>query len=183
MSIRDSAKEWGIISRLFHWGSAIAIFGMIIIGITMINLPLSPLKLEMFMLHKSLGMLLLLVALLRITWRLFNPRPSLPNDTSHSQKLLVKYGQLWIYLLLVLIPISGWVINSAANFPLRWFSLFEIPAIAPPSVELEEFAKTAHLTLLILLGVTITGHIIAALHHHRVLGNNVLLRMLGKAPK
>lgn len=178
--LRNNDRNWGSVSRFFHWGMALAIFSMFVLGWIMINVPLSPLKLELFIWHKSIGITLLGVVVLRIVWRLVNPTPRLPSNISKGEQHLARYGQLWLYILMILMPLSGWIINSAANFPLRWFSLFTIPAIADPSHLLEDQAKMAHFILFILLALTIAGHIIAALYHHRVSRNNVLNNMLGK---
>lgn len=179
MRWRNSTDNWGLISKLLHWLTVIAIIFMVGLGLTMINVRLSPMKLELFIVHKSIGIFLLSAAIVRIFWRFLNPTPELPNTMSQRAKKFARFTHLWIYLLLICIPISGWVISSAANFPLKWFGLFEVPAIVAPNIIVEEYAKKAHLILLITLGVTILGHIGAALRHHIVLRDNVLRRMLG----
>ncbi len=179
MRWRNATTYWGLTSRLFHWLMAIAIVFMAGLGITMINVRLSPMKLEMFILHKSIGIFLLVAVLARIYWRLINPTPRLPDTMSRQQVRLARFTHLWLYALLIAIPTSGWVINSAANFPLRWFGLFEIPAIVQPSIVVEEYAKKTHLLLLITLAITLVGHITAALRHHIVHRDGVLQRMLG----
>lgn len=174
----NSATRWGLASRILHWFMAIAILFMFCLGITMINMRLSPEKLEMFMVHKSTGMLLLLAVIIRVLWRIINPPPKFPTFISRNQQQMVRLGQMLMYILLFCIPISGWVINSAANFPLHWFGLFQIPAITEPNIAVEEMAKTVHFTLICILGVLILGHVAAALHHHFILKNDVLRRML-----
>jgi cytochrome b561 len=178
MSWGNNATHWGLISRLLHWFMAIAIIFMFGLGVTMINMRLSPVKLEMFMVHKSIGILLLATVTIRILWRLINPAPRHPRSFSKPQRRTVFAGQLFMYVLMICIPISGWVINSAANFPLQWFGLFEIPPITQPSLSTEEYAKTAHLVLVCTLGAVVVIHIAAALHHHFVQKNDVLKRML-----
>ena len=174
----NSANHWGLLSRLIHWFTAVAVFFMFGLGLTMINMRLSPMKLEMFIVHKSVGMLLLLVIIFRVIWRLLNPAPRPSSHLSNFQSKMVFFGQLFMYALLFAIPISGWVINSAANFPLRWFGLFEIPALTEPSIVIEDYAKTAHLILICMLGAMIIMHITAALHHHWIKRNDILKRML-----
>ncbi len=174
----NSATHWGLVSRLLHWFTAIAVFFMFAVGITMINMRLSPMKLEMFIVHKSTGMLILVVVLLRILWRLMNPAPRPSRHLSQFQRRVAGTGQWLMYCLLVAIPVSGWVINSAANFPLRWFGLFEIPPITGPSIEIEDMAKTTHLVLICCLAAIVLIHIGAALHHHWIKRNDILKRML-----
>ncbi len=179
MRWRNSTTHWGLTSRLFHWLMAICILFTAGLGITMINVRLSPMKLEMFILHKTIGIGLLMAVVARIFWRMINVTPELPDSISKTEIRLARIGQVWIYLLLIAIPVSGWVINSAANFPLNWLGLFRVPAIVEPNLVIEETAKRTHLFLLILLGLTLSGHIFAALRHHFIHGNNVLRRMLG----
>jgi cytochrome b561 len=178
MSLGNSATHWGLISRLLHWFMAIAIIFMFGLGVTMINMRLSPLKLEMFMVHKSIGILLLAIVTIRIIWRILNPAPRPPRLFSKAQRRTVVAGQLLMYVLMVCIPISGWVINSAANFPLQWFGLFEIPPIVQPSLVTEEYAKTTHLVLVCTLSLVVLTHITAALHHHFIQKNDILKRMI-----
>lgn len=178
MSWGNSANRWGLFSRLIHWFSAIGIVFMFVLGITMINMRLSPMKLEMFIIHKSIGMLLLFVIVVRVLWRLLNPAPRPSRHLSKAQRKLVYLGQLSMYVLLFAIPISGWVINSAANFPLKWFGLFLIPAITQPSIIIEDYAKTVHFVLICMLGTLVLMHVTAALHHHWVKHNDILKRML-----
>ena len=179
MRWRNSINNWGLISKLFHWLMAITILFMAGLGLTMINVRLSPMKLEMFIVHKSIGILLLAMVVVRICWRFMNPTPALPETMTKREKNFARFTHAWIYFLLIGIPLSGWVINSAANFPLQWFGLFELPAIAAPSIIVEEYAKKTHMILLIALGVTVLGHIVAALRHHMVLNDDILRRMWG----
>ena len=178
MSWGNSATRWGLASRCLHWFMAITIIFMFGLGTTMINMRLSPMKLEMFIVHKSIGILLLALIAIRIIWRLLNPSPKPSPSIAKSQRKIIFAGQLFMYALMVCIPISGWIINSAANFPLQWFGLFEIPPISQQSLVTEGYAKTAHLILVCTLGALVTIHIAAALHHHFIQKNDVLRRML-----
>ncbi len=178
MSWGNTSSHWGLASRLLHWFSAVAIFFMFGLGITMINMRLSPMKLEMFIVHKSIGMTLLLIIIVRVLWRLLNPAPNPSKTLSLTQRKIVFLGQIFMYALLFCIPMSGWIINSAANFPLQWFGLFEVPVITAPDIMIQDNAKTAHLFLVCTLGFVVTLHIVAALRHHWILKNDILKRML-----
>jgi cytochrome b561 len=83
-----------------------------------------------------------------------------------------------LYALLFAIPLSGWLLNSAAGFPLQWFGLFNLPPIAPSDTALRELAGTLHLWLFLLLVAVALVHAVAALHHHLVLRDATLARML-----
>ncbi len=174
----NSATHWGLLSRLLHWFMAVAILFMFTVGITMINMRLSPMKLEMFIIHKSTGMLLLLLVAIRLIWRILNPAPRPSKHLSRLHKNVASIVQMLMYTLLFAIPISGWVINSASNFPLKWFGFFEIPPITNPNIMIEDYAKTAHFIFICMLGSLIVLHISAAIHHHWIKRNDVLKRML-----
>lgn len=178
MRWKNTTDQWGWVAKFLHWGSAGTIVCMYVLGVIMINLPLSPAKLELFIWHKSIGITLLCVALLRIAWRWYNVVPALPNDQPNILYGVARAGHVLLYCLLVLMPLSGWVINSAANFPLSWFGLFDIPPITGPSPQVEDLAKQVHLVLAIMFGILILGHAAVALFHHKVLGDRVLQRML-----
>ena len=180
MRWKNTATHWGLITRSFHWFMAVAILVMFIVGTIMINMPTSPEKIDMFRFHKSLGMLLLCLALMRLFWRFVNPAPALPDYIPQNEQFLVRAGQFVMYALLICIPLSGWTINSAANFPMKWFGLFVVPPITGPSIEVEDTAKTVHLTLIIILAIILCAHIAAALRHHYVNKNDILKNMLGK---
>ena len=153
---------------------------MLAIGSTMINLPTSPLKIDLFRFHKSLGLLILLMVLIRLAWRLGQPVPHLPETIPIREKLWVRAGQYLLYALLILIPISGWGIHSASDVTARWFGLFVIPPITHPSIYLEDYAKTAHLVLVIILALIVSVHIATALRQHYIHKNNLLNNMLGR---
>jgi cytochrome b561 len=75
-------------------------------------------------------------------------------------------------------PISGWILNSSSNIPLKVFGLFRLPNITGQSEELQELAKTAHLILFWIMAVTLVAHVGGALRHHFIKHNDVLTRML-----
>jgi cytochrome b561 len=82
-----------------------------------------------------------------------------------------------LYLALLAMPISGWLFNSAANFPLRWFGLFAVPALSGPDPALKAAAGFAHLFLFWCIAALFTVHAVAALDHHYRIGDEVLRRM------
>jgi len=178
--LRNTQTRWGSIAKCFHWTVAIFIFVEFVLGWTAVSLPLSPAKLNLFVWHKSIGLLVLLIVMLRLGWRLAGPVPQPPITMPRWQQT-ASLADHWLqYALMLLLPFSGWIIDSAANIPFRAFWLFSPPRLIGPSKLLEEFGKQAHLILSIGLAGVIVIHVVAALWHHFVARDNVLRRMLAE---
>jgi cytochrome b561 len=182
MPIRNTAERWGLVSVTLHWLIALAVLFMVVLAVYMKGLPIGAEKIKLYALHKSIGMTILALVLFRLGWRLFAGRPTLP-PMPDWQRRASQASHALLYLLLVTIPVAGWVMNSAANFPLRWFDLFSIPAIAEPSRELREIAGSVHGIAVILLLLLLAVHVAAALKHHYVDRDNVLRGMFGLRPR
>lgn len=156
---------------------AALVLGLIPLGVLAANWPLSRTKLELFFWHKSLGLLVAGMLIVRLAWRLLD-RPPLPPATASAMERILARGVHWaLYATLFTLPLSGWIINSAANFPFKVFGWFRLPALVPADKATQTLAETAHLTLAILLACLLALHIGAALHHHRVRRNDTLRRM------
>jgi cytochrome b561 len=180
--LRDSRERWGLVSILIHWLTVLAILFMGALGLYMTSLPIGAQKVQLYALHKSIGITLLALVLLRILWRLLNPRPALP-PMPRWQKIAAHASHGLLYLLLLAVPLSGWVMNSAANFPLVWFGFIELPAIAAPDPKLRALAGEIHETLFLLLILLALVHAGAALKHHLGDRDEVLRNMLGLRPR
>lgn len=178
MPLRNTTRHWGGVAQLFHWVMAIGIFGMMALGWIMVNLPMGPTQFQLYSLHKSLGITLLTLAVLRLVWRLANPAPPLPADMAPWERRLAGATHVVLYAVIFAMPLSGYVINSAANFPLNVFGLVQIPNLTPESERLETIASWTHLTLFWVLSGLLVLHIGGALRHHFIQHDNVLRRML-----
>jgi len=174
----NTTESWGAAAKLFHWTIALLILIQIALGVTAVAWRLSPLKLELFVWHKSTGVLILVLMLARLAWRLANRSPALPAQTPAWERNAALASHAALYALAIALPLSGWVINSAAGVPFSVFWLVPLPAIVAPDERLEELAKLAHFSLLVALCLVLALHIGAALRHHFIKRDNVLLRML-----
>ncbi|MGP1397529.1 MAG: cytochrome b [Inquilinaceae bacterium] len=178
MGLRNTTSRWGLVAQVLHWAMALLILIMIVLGWVMVWWPLTPLKVGLFALHKSTGIMLLTLAVARIAWRLVNPTPRLPDTLKPYERALARITHPALYVLLLAMPMSGWIIHSASNFPLLVYGLFPLPTLVPPSTETQHLAERVHLTLSFILIGVLTLHIAAALKHHVVLKDDVLTRML-----
>ena len=178
MSIRNTITTWGSGTKFFHWVIALLIIVNVILGWTVEFMDVTPLTLNLFVYHKSIGLTVLSLAIFRLCWKLSNPVPAPASGISQLNARLATLGHWGLYALIFAIPISGWILNSAANFPFKWFGFFTVPFITEPDKQVENFASLMHLSLFWILAVTLIGHIGMALFHHIKHKNNVLTRML-----
>ncbi|MGH8212413.1 MAG: cytochrome b [Rhodanobacteraceae bacterium] len=178
MPLRNTDTRWGAVAQAFHWLIAVLILAQGALGLTMVELGMTPAKVRVFALHKSLGLTILALALLRLAWRLGQRAPRDP-PMPRWQHVASRASHCLLYVLILALPLSGWLFNSAANFPLEWFGLVHVPNLTQGlDPELKALALGAHVTFFwILVGVVVL-HALAALWHHFRQRDDVLLRML-----
>lgn len=176
--LRNTVLSWGAPAKLLHWAVAALVFVQIPLGLAAVSWRLSPTKLDLFVWHKSTGMLILVLMVIRVVWRSANVAPSLPADMRPLERLAAHLSHLLLYLVLLLMPVTGWIVNSAANIPFRMFRLIPIPPIVEPNKTMADAAARVHLVLLVVLSLLLVVHIGAALQHHFLKRNDVLMRML-----
>jgi cytochrome b561 len=177
MMLRSTEKGWGPVARLFHWGMLLLFIGIVVVGYYMTDLPLGAAKLKIYALHKSIGLTLLALAVLRLGWRLGERRPRLPPMPAW-QATAAGAAHALLYGLMLAIPLSGWLYNSAAGFPLQWFRLVNLPALTGADPVLKALAKEAHEVGVALLIAVVALHAAAALKHHFIDKDATLRLML-----
>ncbi len=179
MSLKNPADRWGAVSQFLHWIIVAVLLVQAIIGLTLESVPKSPSYFWVFNTHKSLGLTLLALMLIRLAWRLYAGAPTPLASIPAWQRLLAKVTHGMLYVLLIAMPLSGWLFDSASGLrPLRWFGLFEVPKLVDPNTGLREIARDAHGWIFWALAVLILMHVGAALYHHYFVGDNTLRRML-----
>jgi cytochrome b561 len=176
MLLRSTPTQWSSVLKLLHWLVALMVITLCIVGWVMKGMKPSPDKVQVYLLHKSTGLTVLALVLLRVSWRVFAGRPAeLPMP--RWQRTAAALTHAMLYVVLIAMPLSGWLFNSAANFPLRWYGLFAVPALTGPDPALKALAGTAHLTLFWLLFVLVLAHVAGALQHHYFDRDATLTRM------
>jgi len=161
---------------------ALIILAMMVAGWVARTLSISPLKSEVFFWHKSFGILLLGLVLVRIAWRLLHAAPQLPQAMVRWQQWVARTSHLMLYVMMVVTPLSGWAVNSAAKFPFKVFGVWTLPALVDPSKTTQNIAQWLHLVCFFLFAVLLILHVGASLYHHWLLKDDVLRRMLPGSP-
>ena len=161
-----------------HWLVGLGILGTLGLGLYMVDLPFSPAKLQIYSWHKWAGMTLLFLAVVRLAWRLSHPAPALPDTMGPLSRLAAHAGHWVLYILMLAIPLSGWLMSSAQGFSVVWFGVLPLPDLVTKNLELGEWLNSIHLILNYTLIATLIGHIGAALHHHFIKKDTVMSRML-----
>lgn len=183
--LRNDQDRYGLVALVLHWLIALAILAMIALGLVMTGLPDTPDKFALYQLHKSIGLTILLLSLLRLGWRLVNPVPPLPPTLGPTERVLARLTHGALYLLMIGLPLSGWAMVSASpwNIPTRWFDLVTVPhlPVLPDLADkqaAEAILKETHEILAFALIGLLVLHVGAALRHHFQLRDRTLLRML-----
>ena len=178
MSLKNTADRWGPVSQLLHWSIAALVIAIATIGLLMGDLPNTPRKIEVYALHKSLGLTLFALVLIRLAWRVYAgaPRPAL--DQPLWQRRLAALTHATLYTLLLAMPLTGWLLNAWGGYPLQWFGLFNLPRLFTRDQDLHELAGSLHEAGFWLLLVLVLMHVGAALYHHLFLHDTTLARML-----
>lgn len=161
-----------------HWLVALFILGSFVVGTYMVALDLSPWKLKVYSWHKWDGVTIFLLVVVRLVWRLFHPAPPLPATMRPWEHNVAGVAHALLYLLMLAVPISGWLMSSAAGIPVVYFGVLQLPDLVAKNKELFELLKTVHYVLNKTLLALIVLHVAAAVKHHVVDRDDVLVRML-----
>ena len=178
MPNHSSPTRYGAVAQGFHWLIAALVVTQFVLANLADDLPLGAHKLALLARHKSFGMTVLMLAVLRLAWRLKNPPPELPAVIAPVQRKLARATHIAFYVLLFAMPMTGWLMSSAKNYSVSWFGLFTWPnLIGKNEAAFDLLRSTHHLLSKVLLAIAVL-HILAALKHHFWNKNDVLLRML-----
>ena len=188
MRASNTALRYGGVAMTFHWLIAALVIANICLGLYMTDLPRSdPMKFTIFQLHKSVGLSVLVLSVLRLGWRLVNPIPPLPAEMSRPLKIVARGTHYLFYFLIVFIPLTGWIMVSASPLgnPTHYFFLFDWPNLpffqGLPRADIRPWHETfefAHVYLAWSAIVLLPLHVAGALYPQFIRRDVVLKRML-----
>lgn len=166
--LKNSATEYGVISKTLHWLMAAIILVLIFVGIYMAGLPKETMEEKQYAfqfigLHKSFGVIAFALIVLRLVWIAISSAPKLPSAFSPKERVMVKALQGLLYLLMLVMPISGLIMSNAGGYPINFFGLGEMPALIGENKNLAGIAHEIHeimgWTMLVLIVLHMAGPI------------------------
>ncbi len=175
--LKNTSEKYGAVARSLHWLMALGMMALVAVGLTMEEYPKDVRGLA-YMLHKSFGIIILLLVILRLGWRWLNVQPTLPAGMATWQIVSAKAVHWLLYGVMVLLPLSGWVMSSAGGHAVNLFGVMEMPAIVAQDKPTGHLAHEVHEVggtfVMVLIGV----HVLAALYHALILKDGLMRRML-----
>jgi cytochrome b561 len=177
MSARNTSVRYGSVAQFLHWAIVALLVVQVPLGKIAHELPAGLERLVMMSRHKSVGITILALAMIRLAWRWFDRPPPLP-PMPRWQEIAARLNHRALYVVLLALPLSGWLMSSAANRPVSWFGLAQLPDFIAPDAALKETFEEVHEFLVNLLFVLVGLHVAAALKHQFIDRDGLLYRML-----
>ncbi len=184
--MKNSSQYYTRTAQMLHWLMAIIFIAAWIIGFYSGNF-LSydvdgSFKGTVITLHKNIATVIIFLVVVRIFWRYTHPTPELPNTMSPTMKRLAHFGHLALYFMLLALPITGCLFSWSAGHPAPVLYLFNLPTLISENPEITAIVKPLHIYISWAAGILLAGHILAALKHHFIDKDTVLVSMT-KQPK
>lgn len=178
--LKSNARHWGTLAKSFHWIIMLLILAQAVIGLTMVNLPRRPSVFAIYNLHKSIGLTILALAVLRLVWRIFDRRPDDVPGMPTWQRRTAHATHVLLYVLIFAVPLSGWLFDSATGLrPLHWWGVVRMPSLTGGSMhDIADFTRSLHHWMFWTMVAIVAGHVAAAVKHHVFDRDDTLRRML-----
>ncbi len=175
----NTAERWGSVQIGLHWTiAALVLLVQVPAGLTMVASGPGTLQNVCYDVHKTTGIVIFLLAAVRLSWRWSQPVPLLPADLPGWQAKTARITHALLYSVLFLMPVTGFLYTAMAGFPVPFFMLINLAQWVPVDKPIAEVFKYAHLSLQFVLYLTVILHILGALQHHYLRKDGILRRML-----
>lgn len=178
MNAGRAPTAYSMTARILHWVTAVLVLILLPLGVVIANEWGGPLQDPLYNLHRSIGAVIIPLVFLRLAYRLSHPPLPLPEDVPPFQQMAARAAHWGLYALLAVQPFVGWVATSAYRAPIMVFGLFELPPIWPQDRPLSGRLFVVHALIAAAIACLATVHIGAALYHHFVRRDRVLMRMI-----
>ena len=166
-------QRFSVSSRVIHWLMAVMILAMLCIGVGMAA-PVSERYKFLVSIHKPLGIAILILVVIRFVNRRINPPPALSDDLPAVQRVAAKASHVLLYVLMLIMPLVGWGMLSAASYPIILYGPLHLPPILPHDLALYALLRQLHTYLAYMLYALILAHFGAALFHGLIRRDGVL---------
>lgn len=180
-AIENTRQRYGIVAIVLHWVMAALLITLLALGLYMTSLPdagFDKTKITLILYHKELGVLAFALASVRLAWRVGNVLPALVAGLPEWQQLSARFVHLALYGVMFALPLTGWLMSSAAGIPVSFLSLFNLPDLVARNDRLFHLMIEVHAWLAYLLIGLLVLHIGAALEHHFIFKDETLKKML-----
>ncbi|MGD2141241.1 MAG: cytochrome b [Burkholderiales bacterium] len=175
----QASARYGNVAIALHWIVAVFILVLIGLGLYMVDIPRgTPERAFFFNLHKSIGLTIGIIVLIRFWWRHKNPPPPLPASMPKWQVTASNISHALLYMCLIMMPIAGFTASQFTKYGVTYFGLFKIPPMGPQERVLWDFFQGVHENTAYVLMFVLAVHILAALYHLIVAKDGVFQRML-----
>jgi cytochrome b561 len=168
-------QQFNALARILHWTMAAMVLAMLCIGIAMVA-SLANYH-TLVSIHRPLGIAILILVIVRFINRQLSSLPAFPATMSHRERLAAKASEYMMYSLMVVLPLVGWGMLSAARYPIVLFGSLHLPFILPQNLMLYWVLRQAHTALAYLFFVTFIAHFGAILFHTLIVRDGMLKRM------
>lgn len=176
---QTSAKHYDALSQLFHWTTALLMVAVVVFAWVMVEMGRdNPDRPAFYMIHKSLGMIILGLVALRILWRATHRAPPLPAHLTGLESFLAKSSHVLLYAIMIVMPISGYIASSAAGRSITIFDLVTLPSFLPEDKALSKAAIGVHEAVQWAVYAVVGLHVLATMWHVAVRRDGVLGRIL-----
>ncbi|WP_395681112.1 cytochrome b [Inquilinus sp.] len=181
---RNTTEHWGRVSIALHWTiAALILLVQVPAGLTMNRVGPGPLQNILYDTHKMTGLTVFTLVVVRLAWRWANPVPELPADMPPWQAAAARWTHVLLYLLILAMPVSGFIYTAMAGFPVPLFYLVNLADFVPVNKPVAAVAEAVHVNLIWALLAVVVLHVAGALHHHLVRRDGVLRRMLSSTAR
>jgi cytochrome b561 len=178
MTDAAAVPAYTVTARILHWATASLVLLMLPLGLVIANNWGGPLQDQLYDLHRSIGALIIPIILARVVYRWTHPPAPLPDDIPVLQQLAANATHWALYALLIAQPFVGWIGTSAYRATIVVFGLFELPPIWPEDRAFSDRVLFVHGLIGLTIALLLAAHIGAALHHHFVRRDGILMRMI-----
>lgn len=176
----STPQNYALFSKIIHWVTALIMAALLTVGYLMSEMDGTPAKFQMMALHKSFGILVLGLVLIRIASYIILKKPkSLPTH-KFWEKFLAHAAHAFLYVAMLCLPLSGWIMSSAGDYPVPFFGLFNLPSLVAKNQDLFHQSEEVHETFAFLVFLVIGLHVLGAFKHHFLDKDETLKRMTSK---
>jgi len=170
-------RGYTAVAKILHWLTALLVLGLICVGLWMVGLPIGFAKLYAYAWHKWIGLTVLVLSVLRLAWRVYRPPPGLPDTITRWERAVAPWSHGLLLVLLLALPVSGWLMSSAGGVSVVWFGILPLPDLVPRDLALFERLRTLHHWLAWILMALLTLHLLAVLRHDVLRRDGIFRRM------